>query len=110
MGQLAQAAVRQHVLHLEGELVPRADLVERLEGWQQLYRLVRTRVCPATRDTTLTAADLATLVEHAVPCLLPSGVPRLVQSSLCQQLVACASCRSAHECPLGFSAESVRPT
>lgn len=103
MGEMAQTAVMQQVLHLEGELLPRAALVDALEGWQQLYRLVRTRVCPATCDPPLTPADLASLVGTAVPCLLPPGVPVAVQTRLCRQLVACARCASPQECPLGLT-------
>jgi hypothetical protein len=103
LGELAQTAVMQQVLHLEGELLPRAALVDALEGWQQLYRLVRTQVCPATRDAPLTPADLAALVETAVPCLLSPGVPVAVQARLCRQLVACARCTSPQECPLGLA-------
>jgi hypothetical protein len=103
MGELAQTAVMQQVLHLEGDLLPRAALVDALEGWQQLYRLVRTRVCPATRDAPLTPADMATLMDTAVPCLLPPGVPVAVQARLCRQLAACARCTSPQECPLGLA-------
>lgn len=103
MGELAQTAVMQQVLHLEGDLLPRAALVDALEGWQQLYRLVRTRVCPATREAPLTSADLATLVDTAVPCLLPPGVPVAVQARLRRQLVACARCASPQQCPLGLA-------
>jgi hypothetical protein len=108
MGQLAQTAVLQQVLHLEGELLPRTDVVETLDGWQQLYRLVRMRVCPATRTAPLTPADLATLVDIAVPRLLPPTVPAQVQASLRRQLVACVSCSSPQQCPLGLAAPSGR--
>jgi hypothetical protein len=109
MGQLAQAAVRQQVLFLEGEMLPRTDLVDTLDGWQHLYRLVRTRVCPATRCMPLTPDDVATLVETAVPALLPPSVPASVQASLRRQLVACANCSSPQQCPLGLPARSDLP-
>jgi hypothetical protein len=103
MGELAQTAVMQQVLHLEGELLPRAALVDALEGWQQLHRLVRTRVCPATRDALLTPADVATLVDTAVPYLLPPVVPVAVQARLYRQLAACTRCTSTQDCPLGLA-------
>jgi hypothetical protein len=109
MGQFAQAAVRQQVLYLEGEVLPRSDLVDTLDGWHQLYRLVRTRVCPATRCMPLTSDDLATLVETAVPALLPLRVPASVRATLRRQLVACATCPSPQQCPLGLPATSDLP-
>ena len=102
MAQLAQTAVMQQVLHLEGELLPRADLADTLDGWQQLYRLVRRRVCPATREAPLTSAEVAALVDTALPQLLPPSIPRRLYVSLRRQLIACASCASPQQCPVSF--------
>jgi hypothetical protein len=101
LGELAQAAVRQHVLHLEGEVLPRADLVAEVDGWQQLYRLVRTQVCPATRTRPVPPAELDTLVDAAVCRRLPPSVPARIQQRLRRQLLACAACTSPAQCPLG---------
>jgi hypothetical protein len=98
--QLAHTAVMQQVLYLEGEVLPRDNLLDAMDGWGQLYRLVRTHVCPATRQTPLTQENLAALVDIAVPQLL-SQVPVEVLAALRQQLVACATCLSAQQCPLG---------
>jgi hypothetical protein len=102
MERLAHLTVSQKVLHLQGERLPRLDLVDALEGWQQLYRLVLTRVCPATREIALSSADLATLVHTAVPRLLLPSVPTSDQNRLIQRLMSCASCASAAQCPLGL--------
>jgi hypothetical protein len=103
MTQLAQVAVTQQVLYLGGEQVPRPDLADSLEGWHQLYRLVRTHVCPATRAAALTSADVTTLVDTALPQLLPARLPRQLHVNLRRQLIACASCASPQQCPLSFS-------
>jgi len=103
MDQLAHTAVRQHVLHSQGEALPRADLVDALDGWQQLYHLVRTQVCPATRAAPLTPADLAACLDTTVPGLLPPTVSMEVRARLRRQLVACATCASVQDCPLGMT-------
>ena len=56
MQGLAQAAVSQLVYYAQGEYAPRADLVQDLERWQQLHRLIATRICPASRTERATAA------------------------------------------------------
>ena len=109
MAQLAQTAVTQQVLHLEGELLPRADLADTLDSWQQLYRLVRMRVCPATREAPLTPADVAALVDTALPHLLSPSVPVRLHASLRRQLIACASCESPQQCPLSFPRHTSLP-
>jgi hypothetical protein len=108
MGELAQTAVRQHVLHLEGEMLPRAALVDALDGWQQLYHLIRTRLCPATRRASGSPAEMAALVDTAVFSLLPPSVPDSVQARLRCQLLACAACASSAQCPLGLPADGRR--
>lgn len=100
---LAQTAVMQRVLHLEGEALPRAELLDALDGWEQLCRLVRTRVCPATRDVPLTPAELTALVDTAVPHLVPPSVPAEDQARLRRQLAVCARCASPQQCPLGVA-------
>lgn len=102
MRQVAEAAVLQHVLHLEGEVLPRRNLVDDLECWQQVYRLVRTRVCPATREAPLLPDVRETLLDVALPYLLPTDTPQSLQARLVWQIAACARCSSSQECPLGL--------
>jgi hypothetical protein len=103
MGQLAQAAVTQQVLHITGELLPRADLVDKLDGWRDLYRLIRLRICPATRVAPLTPAELDALVDAA---LRPMGQAEPLNTSAQQtlarlraQLSSCAACETTQQCP-----------
>lgn len=102
MRHLAGTAVQQHILHLEGELLPRPDLVNALESWQQLYRLVRTHVCPATREAPLLPADIDALVDTALPRLLADAAPPQVSARLRRRLTQCASVESSRDCPLSL--------
>ncbi len=106
MSRLAETAVLQQVLHMEGELLPRTELALALEGWQQLYHLARTRVCPATRDASLTPTEITALVEVALPRLLPVDVPLGLQARLRRQFLVCATCASSQQCPLGLTSRS----
>lgn len=97
MEEIAQAAVRQHVLHLEGECQPRAELVQRLEQWSALYARVRTQICVASRDATMTLDDLERMLDTLLP--LPDTMTELPRwRRLRHALTACASSTT---CPLG---------
>lgn len=100
MEELAQLAVRQHILYLEGECQPRPDLAERLEQWSALHAHIRARICAASRVSPIPPEDL----ERTLDALLPpptgiAGLPR--QRRLRRALAACAR---ATNCPLGADA------
>lgn len=97
MEEIAQAAVRQHVLYQEGESQPRPELLVRLETWSALHRLIRSRVCTASRESAMSIVDL----ENSLDELFPQ--PRDVATQLrVQQLqVTLAACVRATSCPLG---------
>jgi hypothetical protein len=97
MEEIAQAAVRQHVLYQEGESQPRPELLGRLETWSALHRLIRSRVCTASRESAMSIVDL----ENSLDELFPQ--PRDVATQLrVQQLqVTLAACVRATSCPLG---------
>lgn len=105
MRQLAGVAVRQHVLHTEGEVLPRSDLIAALDGWQQLYHLVLSRVCPATRIAPLPPIELAALIDAALLHLLPPTQAPL-RTRLCRQLGQCALSSSSQDCPLYIAPSS----
>lgn len=96
MEEIAQAAVRQHVLYQEGESQPRPELLARLDTWLAIHRLIRSRICTALRESTITAVEL----ESALDGLFPH--PRDVATALrVQQLrVTLAACARATSCPL----------
>jgi hypothetical protein len=56
MQGLAQAAVSQLLYYAQGEYAPRAALVQELDRWGQLHRLIATHICPASRTECATAA------------------------------------------------------
>lgn len=97
MEEIAQVAVRQHVLYQEGESQPRPELLTRFEAWTSLHRLIRSRICTASRESTITAVEL----ESALDELFPQ--PRDVATALrVQQLRATlVVCARATSCPLG---------
>lgn len=88
MGQIAQTALRQHVLFLEGELLPRVESLQDLEALTALAKLVTARVCVSSRGATrLTEGELARL-----------WTPLSDGGDLRQATIACARSES---CPLG---------
>lgn len=99
--ELAQSAVMQHVLFLEGESQPRANLSNAISSWADLYLLIRGSICPASRWATLSQAELTALVEGMlarVPQLAdPAPIERFRRS-----LQVCAACPSSASCPLGL--------
>ena len=97
MEEIAQAAVRQHVLYQEGESQPRPELLARLEAWSSLHRLIRSRICTASRESRITVVDLESALDELFP--QPRDVAtRLRAQQLRAALVACARATS---CPLG---------
>lgn len=108
MRHLAEAAVAQHVLYLEGEVQARADLVNAISGWERIHTLIRECICPATREVSigsavLTAGIVATTLERM---FAPEQKP--VRRYFTRSLEACAACQSASECPLGTSLRCAR--
>ena len=97
MEEIAQAAVRQHVLYQEGESQPRPELLARLDAWLAIHRLIRSHICTASRKSIITAVE----VESALDELFPQ--PRDVAMALrIQHLRATlAVCARATSCPLG---------
>ncbi|HEX9036945.1 MAG TPA: hypothetical protein VF808_08140 [Ktedonobacterales bacterium] len=86
MERIAQAALRQHVLYLEGECQPRLELVRKIEESSTLERFIRARVCPVSRESTLATGELEDVVE-ALRCWD-------IESAL-------RACATASVCPLG---------
>ena len=97
MEEIAQAAVRQHVLHLEGECQPRAELVHQLEQWSALYTRVRTHICAASRVATISPDDLERTLDTLLPP--PDAMTELPQWRRLHR--ALAACASSTTCPLG---------
>lgn len=97
MEEIAQAAVRQHVLYQEGESQPRPELLARLEVWSSLHRLIRSRICTASRESRITVVDL----ESALDELFPQPRDVATQLRLEQLRAALVACARATSCPLG---------
>ncbi|MGH2501137.1 MAG: hypothetical protein ACRDID_01345, partial [Ktedonobacterales bacterium] len=85
MERIAQVALRQHVLYLEGECQPRVELLRELEASYTLERLIRMRICAVSRSSALPAGELALAVD----------------TLRCQDLnSALSACAMASDCPL----------
>lgn len=97
MEEIAQAAVEQHVLYQEGESQPRPELLARLDAWTSLHRLIRSRICTASRDTAIPAVEL----ESALDDLFPDLGGFAQQSRLQHLRVTLTTCARATSCPLG---------
>ena len=97
MEEIARAAVEQHVLYLEGESQPRPGLLARLEAWASLHRLIRSRICTASRDTAIPAVEL----EYALDELFPDLRGFAQQLRLQHLRAALTACARATSCPLG---------
>src|SRR5689334_22243576 len=67
MEEIALVAVRQHVLYQEGESQPRPELLASLEVWTSLHRLIRSRICTASRESTLSIVDLESALDELYP-------------------------------------------
>ncbi|HEU4785163.1 MAG TPA: hypothetical protein VFS83_17630 [Ktedonobacterales bacterium] len=97
MEEIAQAAVRQHVLYQEGESQPRPELLAHLDAWSSLHRLIRLRICTASRESTISAVEF----ECALDELFPQPRDVATQSQVRQLRTSVAACARATSCPLG---------
>ena len=102
MRELAHSAVMQHVLYLEGECLPRPDLLRTLDSWSSLHRLIVTHICVACRSADLTPVELGPALETILPLPSDSTTP-LWQRDLRVALTVCAQAAS---CPLGLLQET----
>lgn len=102
MEEIAQAAVRQHVLHLEGECQPRAELVQQLEQWSALYTRIRTHICAASRSATIPPDDLERTLDALLP--LPANATDLPRWRRLRH--ALAACATSTTCPLGTDTDA----
>lgn len=99
--ELAQAAVMQHVLFLEGECQPRAPLSEAICAWADLYQFIRGSVCPASRWAPLDAEELGAVAGRMLARIPASTDPARIDR-LRRAVLMCGSCRSVSTCPLGL--------
>lgn len=102
MEEIAQAAVRQHVLHLEGECQPRAELVQQLEQRSALYTRIRTHICAASRGATIPPDDLERTLDALLP--LPANATDLPRWRRLRH--ALAACATSTTCPLGTDTDA----
>lgn len=102
MEEIAQAAVRQHVLHMEGECQPRAELVQQLEQWSALYTRIRTHICAASRGATIPPDDLERTLDALLP--LPANATDLPRWRRLRH--ALAACATSTTCPLGTDTDA----
>ena len=102
MRELAHCALMQHVLYLEGECLPRPDLLRTLDDWSSLHRLIVTHICVACRTADLTSVELAPALE-TIPSLPSDSTAPLWQRDFRVALTVCAQATS---CPLGPSQET----
>ena len=99
--ELAQTAVMQHVLFLEGECQPRAALSEAIVAWADLFQFIRGSVCPASRWAPLDADELETVARRML-ARLPTSMNAARVEQLRNALMRCGSRPSAALCPLGL--------
>lgn len=99
MREAASTAVLQHVLYVEGECLPRSELVDSLDGWMRLHRVIVERVCPASRQRPLAPAQVPNMLETTLAECLPP-VPVQLRAELLRILQRCAACTPADACPL----------
>lgn len=102
MRHLAEAAVAQHVLYLEGEVRARPGLVNTVARWERMHTLIRECVCPATREIDVGAPALAEIVDSTLEGMFTPGQQHL-RTQFVRALEVCAACASAAECPLSAS-------
>ncbi|MGO8946118.1 MAG: hypothetical protein ACLQUY_00350 [Ktedonobacterales bacterium] len=103
MSELAHVSVTQHVLHLEGECLPRSELLAELDRWSSLHSLIRNRICVASRSTPLSdsefdGAAMALLGSDYVPASCGAAP---VAHRLREAVIACSACNQSASCPLG---------
>jgi hypothetical protein len=100
MDELAHASVTQHVLYLEGECLPRPELLAKLDRLVSVHSLILNRICVATRSTPLEDCEF----KSAVQSIRGAGEPRTHSERL---VTACAICNHARRCPLGSHADQL---
>jgi hypothetical protein len=110
MRELAELATAQHIFYLEGECLPRPDLLRRLQTWSLLHQVVSSHLCPATRATLLPVEELeSTLKTIRSQMRYPKTTDtsdaleeteELFQRRLSATLFACEACAHATYCPL----------
>jgi hypothetical protein len=98
MDELAHASVNQHVLYLEGECLPRPELLAELDRWVSIHSLILNRICVATRTMPLEDAEF----RSAVRGILSTSEPQTQSERL---TISCSVCNQAHQCPLGSQAD-----
>jgi hypothetical protein len=96
MQGLAHAGVSQLLYYAQGEYAPRAGLMEDLDRWQQLHRLIAAHICPASRTERATAAAVT------IACGL---IPESCFSAQRDLLRRCACRERGDPCPLEGEAE-----
>jgi len=112
MRELALLATQQHIYYLEGECLPRPDLLRRLQTWSLVHQVVSSRLCPATRDTSLHVEELESTLERirCQSCYPASDAigetEELFQRRLLATLFTCEACARATSCPLHEDAGS----
>lgn len=99
--ELAQAAVMQHVLFMEGECQPRAPLSEAITGWADLYQFIRGSICPASRWAPLEKDELDVVARRILARIPTSSDPARIER-LRRALAQCGACAAASSCPLGL--------
>jgi hypothetical protein len=97
MDELARASVTQHVLYLEGECLPRPELLAELDRWVWIHSLIHNRICVASRTTPLGGHEFDSITRR----IRGAGEPRAQSERL---VMACAVCNQARRCPLGSRA------
>jgi hypothetical protein len=98
MEEIAHLAVQQHVLYLEGECQPRPELLQRLDAWSSLHNLIRSRICVASREESLSPEAL----EIALDALLTKLADSAMQPQLRNIRATLTTCARATSCPLGM--------
>ena len=108
MRELAHLATAQHVFYLEGECLPRPDLLGRLQTWSLLHHVVSSRLCTANRDTPLVREEIESALEP-IRSRMPypdtsdaiEETEELLQRGLLSAtLFTCEVCARATSCPL----------
>lgn len=100
MDELARASVNQHVLYLEGECLPRPELLAELDRWVSIHSLILNRICVATRTTPLEDCEW----KSAERCIVGADEARTHSEPLA---IACAACNNSKRCPLGRQADQL---
>jgi hypothetical protein len=116
MCELAELATAQHIFYLQGECLPRPDLLRRLQTWSLLHQAISSHLCPATRATLLPVEELErtlkTIQSHRrYPKTTDTSdaleeTEELFQRRLSATLFACEACARATSCPLHEDASS----